>query len=54
MNWIDGIESIFGSVAPEKSPRAVVEEDDCGGKNRSGYAVVGHEGEGKKDLQHGL
>ena len=54
MSGIDGIENVFGGVAPYEAPRAVVEEDDNGGKHGSGYAVVSHEGKGKDDLQDGL
>lgn len=54
MNWINRIKGVFGGVAPYEAPRAVIEEDDCGGKHGSGYAVVGHEGKGKEYLQDSL
>lgn len=54
MNWINRIKGVFGGVAPYEAPRAVIEEDDCGGKHGSGYAVVCHKRKCEDDLQECL
>ena len=52
MRRIKGIEAILGHVPVDETPCAVIQEDDRTGKQRTGYAVVHHQREGKQQLQH--
>ena len=54
MNRINGIESILGCPATDKSPCAVIEEYDSSGKDGTCQSVMRHKGDGEDDLQQCL
>lgn len=52
MHRIKGIEAILGHVSVDETSRAVIQEDDRTGKQRTNYAVVHHQRKDKQQLQH--
>ena len=51
---IYGIETIFSRFASYEATGAVIQEDYCGGKKRTGYAVMSHHGKREYNLKNSL
>ena len=51
---IYGVEAVFGRLASYEATGAVIQEDYCGGKKRTGYAVRSHHGKREYNLKNSL
>ena len=49
-----GVEAVFGRVALYEATGAVIEENYCGGEQRTGYAVVSHQRKREYNLKNSL
>jgi len=51
---VNGIEAVFGRFALYEATGAVIQENYSGGEQRTGYAVVSHQGKSEYNLKNSL